>query len=281
MARVSVLIPAYQAQPYLSAAVHSLLVQRYTDWEALIIADDGEDYGALLHAQGIGDRRLKFLHTAPDHSGPAHARNDGLDAATGQYIALLDADDQFHPDKLETCLPFLEHYPLVSCALELCDNMGAPLRTVGAGTAQEGFALPSRQYKQWNFSADNMLILDRETLDLRYDESFACLEDLEFVLRCFERCSTVWHVPAPLHRYCKHAESLSHCPEAHTLFRAAKAELLGRLDRGAYQFADPATAGEMIRFLERSLLAESELESERQRTPDLMFEEVMERATLC
>ena len=102
---VSIIIPAYRAQGTIARAVESVLAQTRSDWEAIIVSDDGTDYEAVLREAGIAGERLRFVTTGRVGSGCHRARNTGLAAACGDFIAALDADDLILPGHLETLLP--------------------------------------------------------------------------------------------------------------------------------------------------------------------------------
>lgn len=105
--RVSVVIPAYRATRTIGRAIDSLLAQTRRPQEILVI-DDGspDDLAAVLAAYGEQVR----LHRQPN-GGAASARNRGLDLATGELIAFLDADDYWEPHKLQRQLTVLERHP--------------------------------------------------------------------------------------------------------------------------------------------------------------------------
>lgn len=102
--RVSVVVPAYNAGASLERAVRSALAQTLTDVEVLVIddgsSDDTADVAATLAAQ---DRRVRVLGDGRNH-GVSVARNTGFAAARGEWIAGLDADDAYVPDRLERLL---------------------------------------------------------------------------------------------------------------------------------------------------------------------------------
>lgn len=102
---VSVVIPACRAHATVVRAVESVLTQTFEDWEAIVVSDDGEDYIALLAQHGIRDPRLRGVTTGRTASGCHNARNVGLAATRGDFIAALDADDLFLPRRLEMLLP--------------------------------------------------------------------------------------------------------------------------------------------------------------------------------
>jgi glycosyltransferase involved in cell wall biosynthesis len=94
---VSVVINVYNGVPYLAEAIESVLGQTYRNRE-LIVVDDGSDDGTEELAQRYGD---ELRYDRLPRSGIGAARNRGVDLASGEYFAFLDADDRFVPDKLE------------------------------------------------------------------------------------------------------------------------------------------------------------------------------------
>lgn len=105
---VSILMPAHDAARTLPAAIASVRAQHWTDWE-LLIADDGSaDATGRIAAEAMAaDPRIRLLRAeAPE--GAAAARNRALAAARGRYIAFLDSDDLWLPEKLSRQIPFLE-----------------------------------------------------------------------------------------------------------------------------------------------------------------------------
>jgi len=106
--QVSIIIPAFQARATIARAVQSALAQSWSDIEVIIVSDDGFDYDALLQTSGIADNRLRFVSTGRIGSGCHNARNVGLTAAGGHFIAALDADDVFHVARIASLLPITQ-----------------------------------------------------------------------------------------------------------------------------------------------------------------------------
>lgn len=104
---VSVIMPAYNARPYIAEAMQSVLSQDYPNIE-LIVVDDGSVDGSAECAKMFGDR-VKVIRQA--NAGVAAARNKGLDEAKGELIAFLDADDVWLPGKISAQVEYLRQHP--------------------------------------------------------------------------------------------------------------------------------------------------------------------------
>ncbi len=106
---VSVVIPLYNAQDVIGDTIETVLAQTYRDYEIVVI-DDGSTDGsaAVLHAYG---KHLRYIHQP--NGGVARARNRGITAARGRYIALLDHDDLWESDKLAKQVAVLDEQPAV------------------------------------------------------------------------------------------------------------------------------------------------------------------------
>ncbi|MDA0144999.1 glycosyltransferase family 2 protein [Vibrio sp. RW] len=108
MVKVSVIIPTYNCLDYLPKAIGSVLKQTYHDVE-LIIIDDNSNDGTSTYLASIDDERIITIPTLG--VGAPQARNLGIEKATGEYIAFLDADDFWFPEKIERQLEFHQRYP--------------------------------------------------------------------------------------------------------------------------------------------------------------------------
>lgn len=100
---VSIIMPAFNAEEFIQEAINSVIAQTYLNWE-LIIIDDGstDNTKNICNLNIVKDKRIKYLHKF--NSGPASARNFGITYSNAGLIAFLDADDLWHPKKLEITL---------------------------------------------------------------------------------------------------------------------------------------------------------------------------------
>jgi len=102
--KVSIIVPAYNAEATISAAIASLQAQTMRDWEAIVVDDASADATPeILHRISCADPRIRIVRNVAN-LGPAGSRNVGLCMAHGDWVALLDADDHFHDTRLATLL---------------------------------------------------------------------------------------------------------------------------------------------------------------------------------
>lgn len=102
--KASIIVPVYNAEATIAAAIASLQAQTMRDWEAIIVDDASTDATPeVLRRISFGDPRIRIVRNVVN-LGPAGSRNVGLGMARGDWVALLDADDHFHNARLTTLL---------------------------------------------------------------------------------------------------------------------------------------------------------------------------------
>lgn len=112
MPLISIVTPAYNSEYSVANTVRSVLDQTLTDWEFLIVDDASSDGTAgIVRRFCQQDDRIRLLELA-ENSGAAVARNAGISAAQGRYIAFLDSDDLWLPEKLERQVAFMQEHGL-------------------------------------------------------------------------------------------------------------------------------------------------------------------------
>lgn len=114
--KVSVIVPAYNSEPYIEQCVKSLLNQTYKNLEVIAVDDGSTDKtGSILDRMGKDDKRLKCIHTP--NGGVTKARMIGLEYATGEYIGFCDSDDFAESDMYEFLMECVDKYQaeLVHC----------------------------------------------------------------------------------------------------------------------------------------------------------------------
>jgi glycosyltransferase involved in cell wall biosynthesis len=105
---VSVIIPLYNKERFITRAITSVCAQTFCDFE-LIVIDDGSTDGGPDLARQYGDSRVRVV--SQDNAGPGAARNAGIGAAKGELLAFLDADDEWLPDFLKQGVAILNQHP--------------------------------------------------------------------------------------------------------------------------------------------------------------------------
>ena len=126
---VSIITPLYNAARFIQACSASIKAQTYQNWEHIIV-DDASTDGSLSLAQELAsaDSRIRVV-TLSRNKGAAYARNKATELASGDYIAFLDADDLWHPEKLSKQITFMQKH---NCAVSYTsyiqiDDEGNPL----------------------------------------------------------------------------------------------------------------------------------------------------------
>jgi len=123
--KVSVLMPAYNAEKYIGEAIESILNQTFKDFEFIIINDGSTDNTAkIVRKYANHDKRIKFIDNK-NNRGIVAVLNQGLDLCTGKYIARMDSDDISLPERLEKQVEYMdEHHE--------CGVVGAAIKLFGA-----------------------------------------------------------------------------------------------------------------------------------------------------
>ena len=206
---VSVIIPTYNRVHFLGETIQSVLNQTYRDFE-LIIADDGSTDNTEQLVKSFGSDRIKYIQLKKNSGSSAVPRNTGLKAATGKYIALLDSDDTWLPDKLKLEVNFLDTHPSIGLVYSDYTYFGSRGSSEKTGFESKlpvsGFVL-KEMFLNNPIISDTVLVrkLCFEKVGL-FDESIVQCGDLDMWLRiavCFE----IGYVDVPLARYRLHEKN--------------------------------------------------------------------------
>jgi glycosyltransferase involved in cell wall biosynthesis len=210
--RVSVVVPAHNAETYIEAAVRSALSSDLPALEVLVV-DDGSADRTVEIVRGIGDPRVVLVEIAAS-GGAARPRNVGIARARAPYIALLDADDLLKPGKLSTAVAALERHREAGFAFgdfEKIDGAGNILEaSVHGGTRpmphlqslplEDSWRLISsaelqRGLLDHNFIGTSSLVVRRSVLaDIGpFDEALVYAEDHDLWFRLAHHCAALYH----------------------------------------------------------------------------------------
>lgn len=210
---VSVIVPVYNAEKYLSQCIESLLSQTYKEFELILVDDYSSDNSVAVCLDWIKkDNRIK-LHRMPQNSGPAKVRNVGMDLAEGDFYCFIDADDHVTPNYLECLLKKVESYEADIVWCDFCEvsyNDGIQRLSHRNKTLQSNTILSQQELLQCFYC--NQIGLGSmwtkmyrasfiEQNKLRLDEGRVRAEDWEFNLRTFIRNPKVVCIPDELYFY--------------------------------------------------------------------------------
>ena len=202
---VSVLIPAYNGEKYIEEAVSSVLAQTLSDWELILIDDcSGDSTWQIIADMAQRDPRIHAYRNA-QNLGPARTRNRGLELCRGSYVALLDCDDVWYPDKLEKQVALARETgaDIVYCGYAIVDEDGCRLCrdfSVPESTDVEATLVQSV------ISCSTVLLVREIAERYRFPETYYH-EDLALWLRLLGDGKTAAGVPEVLARYRVHRNS--------------------------------------------------------------------------
>jgi len=205
MKKISVIMPVYGVEDYVETAIRSVLAQSFTNFEFLIIDDCSPDKSIDICRQ-FDDPRIQIIQHA-ENRGLAGARNTGIRESSGIYLAFLDSDDAWTPDKLEQHVAHLDSDERIGISFSrsaFIDEEGKPLSTrqmpkldhapaahllcrnpIGNGSAP---VVRKEVFNDIKFDADN----GHSDSDSYFDETFRQSEDIECWIRI--RLLTNWRI---------------------------------------------------------------------------------------
>lgn len=208
MPLVTVVIPCYNHAHYLPDALNSVLAQTFTDWEAIVV-DDGSTDNTREAAQRFTDPRIRYIYQ--ENQGLSAARNTGIEHALGQFLAFLDADDEWEPTFLAQCLSVLQQdksLGFVYARTFFIDPQGHKLPQLG-GQAVAGERFRER-ILMGGFFPVHAAIVRRSALENvgRFDTALTSVEDWDMWLRVSAQYP-VQSIDKPLARYRVYPGSMS------------------------------------------------------------------------
>jgi succinoglycan biosynthesis protein ExoO len=220
--KVSVIMANYCGSKHLFAAITSVLRQSHADLE-LIIADDAslDDSAAIVRQAMTNDSRVRLIE-ATTNAGPSATRNRALDAASGDWIAIVDSDDLLHPDRFQRLLAAATRLDLDIIADDLVffgDTVDAsgrtllqPLGLCAPLTVTPDLFLDASGESRQMPALGYLKPLIRRSLiaNHRYDETLCIGEDYDFILRLLLSGARFVVLPDPMYLYRRHVASISH-----------------------------------------------------------------------
>lgn len=203
---ISVIMPVYNAQTYLRECIDSVLNQRFSDFEFIIIDDCCTDNTVTI-ISSYTDARIKIFKNETN-LGLTKSLNRAIELAQGKYIARMDADDICLPARFEKQFQLLEANPQIGLCGTWYENFGDRIGTAKYNTTHNEIVFGLLYQSQF---CHPTVMLRKEILDkhhLRYDTEFTTAQDYELWSRMAHVCETA-NVPEILLRYRFHTESVS------------------------------------------------------------------------
>jgi len=190
MPLVSVIIPTYRRGNLLRRAIDSVLAQSWTHWELIVVDDASPDDSVSSMVSEFADPRMRCIRHERNQGAPA-ARNTGIRAAKGKYIALLDSDDEWLPEKLEVQLALFEDSSSGDIGVVVCNIIS--VRTVGGKVVDRslvgkrplsGYVYPTllgrRNMRPTSTILIKSAILDHDKL---FDETLESSQEYDLLVR--------------------------------------------------------------------------------------------------
>ena len=209
--KISVVIPVYNAERHLRFALDSVSRQTHADWECVCVDDGSTDgSGSVLDGYAAADGRFRIIHQA--NGGEGAARNAGMDVATGELVAFLDADDAWHPETLRLVAETRQNAgaDVIRYGWKAVSEHGGGFDPIPEGTCGKPVDLKARRESTIRFCAlGAATVVSREACgDIRFTR-LTQGADLVFVLDCLLRSRKVAFVDAPLLHYLAHPGQIS------------------------------------------------------------------------
>jgi len=182
MPQFSVVIPAYNRESSILAAIESVRAQEITDWE-IIVVDDGSTDQTADRVESLVDDRIRLIRQK--NRGGSAARNTGIDAARGQFIAFLDSDDVWLPHHLSQALPLLTQAEACCTYARILVDRGdgvtfhKPPRALGENEHISEYLLCDRGFVQ----TSSLIVPTGMAQKVRFDEELPYGQDTDFALR--------------------------------------------------------------------------------------------------
>jgi glycosyltransferase involved in cell wall biosynthesis len=224
---ISIVIPAYRATETLADAVRSVLAQTMSEWECIVVSDDGIDYKAALDSLGLSDHRLSHVSTGRNGSGCHAARNRGLTECRGDVVCALDADDVWMARRLEVLTPQAISHGAAVDGPRVIDGSEVLY------SALDSFSMP------FMLDASQLLGLTcplfpvtRRELTFARTPGVEHLEDVVANLVLISSNGPIWATPEPLMDYRVSNGSMCHGDDSAVQFDRAYADILERLASG-------------------------------------------------
>ena len=182
---VSIITPSYNTAKFITETVLCVQNQTYTNWEMIIVDDCSKDNTDEILKPFLNDKRIKYLKNEKN-SGAAVSRNRALREAKGQWIAFLDSDDLWNPEKLEKQIRFMEEngYHFSYTNYSEVDDDGKSLGTLLTGPKKIG----KIRMMMFNYMGCLTVMYDRDYVGLIQIEDIKKRNDYAMWVKVVKKC---------------------------------------------------------------------------------------------
>lgn len=183
---ISVVIPTYKNRGGLQKSIDSVLSQDYNNYEVIVVDDNDPNSAERKNTEHLMNLytnclKVRYIKHEKNKNGAA-ARNTGIRAAKGEYIAFLDDDDAFYPTKLRKQLDYMQRNPNVDAVYCFAEKKGKIIKTV----PYEGDVSKQLLLLESNMFTPTLIFKKAALLDIHgFDESFTRHQDYELLLKFF------------------------------------------------------------------------------------------------
>lgn len=170
---VGIILPSFNSEKYLNETIDSVLAQTHTNLELIVVDDCSSDGSVdLVNAYKERDSRIKLIALGANSGGPAHPRNVGLDHANHDYVAFIDSDDIWHPNKLSFQLTIMRKHALnfSSTRLVSFDDAEAINFSEIIDEKVSGFVDLNKLLKKNIFAASSVVVEQSMFSNIRFSE---------------------------------------------------------------------------------------------------------------
>jgi glycosyltransferase involved in cell wall biosynthesis len=176
---ISVIIPTYNREKTLPRAINSVLNQTYKNWELIIVDDGSIDNTKKILKPYLKNKKIKYYYKK--NEGVSSARNLGIKKARGEYIALLDSDDEFLREKLEIQLEEMEKF---NSNFSICNSFEIrDLKSRQVYNFQNSFLFNLDYFMKTKIQHSASFMVFRKNNRLHFDENLPSLNDTDLILR--------------------------------------------------------------------------------------------------
>ena len=202
---ISIVLPTYNGEKFISESIDSILNQTFKDWELIIVDDCSTDNtAALVDSYAKKYDRIHVIHNKTNKKLPG-ALNVGFKLAMGDYLTWTSDDNRFYPDALETMKDYLDtnkEYAMVCTAYSKMDESGVEFAKANGYDEESMY---------FNDCVGACFLYRRQVYETigGYDESVFCAEDYEYWLRVLMHCGKIGYIDDVHYAYRLHSGSLT------------------------------------------------------------------------